>query len=517
MASPAMQPLLSKIIRRVVQNPGDRKRRRLKLTKLQGKLSGASLLALRNHGWVESEPGILSLPVGKEGDQHAECLLKKLNIAQAKVTARPANAAYTLQQVIVQVAESERLLGLMQCVDPRGPSPDMFEQHPAQLRETAKILRQVLERALKASPNRFIIPTSGVDGIQSVLARVNMCKGAVEFLYQCGFKSSRESLILPKNAHTQPLRSGLQKLAGFISRDTTANARARASAVDRLASSARKKKTKKSGASPNTTREITESRDSKEETDSVKLASCLSRLDLLQNTLRSIKGRLGVREGYHLEWTVGNWRLKEVSDAPKNDLYCPTSILDSWGRRWKSYLRKGNRDPKAPESTLAGRYDYSVGVFLECASKRKLPAKVYLRATLVHPWSKTSIEVPGVAQVASGTFTKEVYAMGVPYLIEGGGGGRLAGIGAWDPNEDSVTVRIEFALGYAEKSDVDERRREIPDYENEKVEQKQIPKDENEKVEQKEIPQLREGREVGGQVTLSDLEGLEKGNRASGT
>jgi len=84
-------------------------------------------------------------------------------------------------------------------------------------------------------------------------------------------------------------------------------------------------------------------------------------------------------------------------------------------------------------------------------SRSKLPAKVSLRGSILHAATKLPIYVPGVgASVASGRiFTSEDSKWGFPKVIPGGGSSLLSGLGAYDPHEDALCVRIDFAVAEA--------------------------------------------------------------------
>eukprot|EP00472_Partenskyella_glossopodia_P013210 CAMPEP_0197527926 /NCGR_PEP_ID=MMETSP1318-20131121/23262_1 /TAXON_ID=552666 /ORGANISM="Partenskyella glossopodia, Strain RCC365" /LENGTH=301 /DNA_ID=CAMNT_0043082799 /DNA_START=289 /DNA_END=1195 /DNA_ORIENTATION=- len=241
-----------------------------------------------------------------------------------------------------------------------------------------------------------------------------------------------------------------------MSQDTEIRAKARSSAVDRLASSALKKKKNKrkskqeatpslkssgyvadSSSDPTVmTRRISEAKAS--------LSAETKKLQRINNAINHISARLG--EAHRIQWTIGNWNLRETSADGK--FYAPVTIQDSSGRKWRAYARK------APGET---RYDYDIGLFLECISKHHLPTQVAMCASLLHSHSKEPVTVPNVTtkghtKASSRQFTSEERAWGFEALMGGGGSGcgggsaRLTGLGALDAKDDRVSFRMDFAV-----------------------------------------------------------------------
>jgi len=467
----APQPLLLKILRRLLSDPANPKLRRLKLEKLRGRLSAVSLLALRNCGFKE-ESGLLCLPAGPENDDSARRLLESLenivlNTKRKQLTKTISTASHeeieqTKQTVIESLALAEREMEIYSKIDNTSLSSSfsttqassslaqgspltvskMFEATNPSLWSAGKVLAQILEAALDKQPAAFRIPTSGAGGVASPLARANGCPGALEVLRASGFHFTPSVIILRENANLDALRMNLAELCRRLARDMEEVAKARASAVDRLAAMALKKKKKKKNRDGTETSAAGSANDSKAVREELMLK--LSQVDKFQSILAQKRQHHGA--AYRMRWTVANWKLRSMNEK-STALEYPGVIVDPSGRKWRGYIRKQDSSEED-----ASRSDYAVALFLECLSTSVLkrnPAAVTMRASILHAHTKEPICVPGTAIALTLTprvFTNVNTAWGFDRLFSGGGNSRLAGLGAWDPEIDKLSIQIDFTV-----------------------------------------------------------------------
>jgi len=228
------------------------------------------------------------------------------------------------------------------------------------------------------------------------------------------------------------LHECLQELNSRISKDAEKSAKARASAIDRLAFKAMKKRRAKKLACESTT----DGNDTQKNIEDAQTAlrQQTEQLDSLNSIVSEATDRLG--ESHRIQWTVGNWKLREIGNEDQRLLYAPTTIQDSVGRRWRAYAKKTPGE---------GRRDYGIGVFLECTTVSRLPALVSLRASLLHAHTHAPLGIPMGNKPRQVVFSKEERACGCARLVEGGEG-RLSGLGAYDPTDDRLKFRVDFAV-----------------------------------------------------------------------
>jgi len=485
------QAMLVKILRRLLSEPGNAKFRRLKLDKLRGKLNGASLLALRNCGFVEESGGILCLPLGPTADASVRSLLARLVPAQGKgETSRvppktpmdPKAYLEDLEQTLKTVSQSaalaERTAGILRAADPSLPPAHMWAQHPTLWRESSRVLVHLLEQVLKEHPKAYRIPTDGVGGIASPLARANACPGALGVLSKAGFAIHDSHLSLQTNSPTEPIHSCLKELNARLSKDAEKNAKARASAIDRLAFQAMKKRKGKKKASndPTATADEALKRGVQNAREAVERET--KRLEAANAIINEGAERLG--EAHRIEWTIGNWRLREIGDTEPRLLYAPNTLQDTAGRKWRAYAKK---------TPGQGRRDYGVGVFLECNTVGKLPAKVSFRVSLLHAHTHAPLGIPGaVGKPRQVTFSKDERAFGLARIVQTVEEKRLAGIGAYDPSEDRMRFRVDFAVKELPPAPIDKEDKKSVDQE----EQKKMPALEERRAEDPELDEKEE-------------------------
>mmetsp|Transcript_20296 Transcript_20296/g.32703 ORF Transcript_20296/g.32703 Transcript_20296/m.32703 type:complete len:384 (-) Transcript_20296:148-1299(-) len=370
----APQPILLKIIRRMVKEPTNGKLRRLKMEKLRGKLNTASILALKNHGFKE-ENGLLCLPLGSEGDKKAQNLLTMLESLRNKAKMFQSDqdekrvisdSKDTINAVEMTATRMERHLEIYRAVDPSQPPPSMWDSHVSAWRSAGKVLVDTLEAALKAHPSKFRLPTAGAAGLHSPLARINCCPGALLVLRSCGFIFTANSVFLKENAGASKmdkLRACIVEIRRKLLKDSHQTAKARASAIDRLAFSALKKKKKKKQQQQQQQQQKrgpgadVSAEDYKSNQVALgmrqRLKEATIRIDTLQALLTEKRDEFG--EPFRIQWTVPNWKLRPISDDTSACFTSPASIEDSQGRRWRGYIRK-------PHGTGSrGRNDYGVG------------------------------------------------------------------------------------------------------------------------------------------------------------
>eukprot|EP00466_Bigelowiella_natans_P007256 jgi/Bigna1/76613/fgenesh1_pg.42_\ len=490
----APQPILLKIIRRMVKEPTNGKLRRLKMEKLRGKLNTASILALKNHGFKE-ENGLLCLPLGSEGDKKAQNLLTMLESLRNKAkmfqsdqdekrvisdSKDTINAHAPMNERIRRVASDTRenmptlnshySVRRVRAVDPSQPPPSMWDSHVSAWRSAGKVLVDTLEAALK-----------------SPLARINCCPGALLVLRSCGFIFTANSVFLSENAGASKMdklrtRACIVEIRRKLLKDSHQTAKARASAIDRLAFSALKKKKKKKqqqqqqqqqkrGPGADVSAEDYKSNQALGMRQRLKEATI--RIDTLQALLTEKRDEFG--EPFRIQWTVPNWKLRGFSRASlashihavlRESVVAIAYVV-------AGYIRK-------PHGTGSrGRNDYGVGIFLECMSRSKLPAKdmrfasqtksnratpVFLMPSDVwgppsHPVAFSPARTPSGDFPSDGnnqiyTFTARtcyvsegsVTLSKMNQVIPGGGSALLSGLGAYDPQGDALCVRIDFAV-----------------------------------------------------------------------
>ncbi len=452
----APQPILLKILKRLLAEPTVSKFRRLKLAKLKGRLSAVSLLALRNYGFSEAEAGVLSLPIGPKADASARDLLNKLERAAAAVsasaTAQPSaeqkQQSATVLRTSVLRAESE--LAILQSVSPAAQPPVLWDQHSAIWVSAGQAIQSILSRALSAPSdprNRRVGLEWSKTGSNPIVS-ISRAPGALALLEQAGFRALRggTALVVADVATDSKARETaarvLQTVSSRLEAQKKKELRARVGAIDRLAEKAKRRRRRRASQPPGGASAAGDAPgNTAEEADGARAR--LATINAMSQPLR--RALVGPNEGrlfqcLRIEWTVANWALIEVGALLP--CYSP-AIIDSAGRKWRGYVRK-----VAPPS--GGGRRYHVDMYLELSTpRRSSPARAYMRASALHsktrcpvsPTARTHADI--VAARAARTFTPTNSKWGFPSLITSNA---LLWSGCLSPREDKVTFRWDFAV-----------------------------------------------------------------------